>query len=95
MSSVYLLEYCAFATLHSPIEAGVWIPALVFFIVCLNSDDLRRRKTLGVRMMPGSGVFLPMKRVVPLDAMAMVDDDLLSDAGAPGKAVLSAASRGR
>ena len=46
-----------------------------------TSDDLRRRKTLGVRMMPGGGVFLPMKRVVPLDAMAMVDDGLLSDAG--------------
>ena len=46
---------------------------------------MRRRKTLGVRMMPGGGVFLPMKRVVPLDAMAMVDDDLLSDAGAFGR----------
>ena len=56
----------------------------IFTALVLNSDDLRRRKTLGVRMMPGSGVFLPMKRVVPLDAMAMVDDDLLSDAGALG-----------
>jgi hypothetical protein len=63
----------------------VLIPVLICYPPrYLNSDDLRRRKTLGVRMMPGSGVFLPMKRVVPLDAMAMVDDDLLSDAGAFG-----------